>query len=92
MTESSSSSILLAGSDNGSDYYLMKVDTNTLEVKARSDIQVYRDTVINEKSGFLFAVVNVSGKYRIGKFSESLVLESSSDDEVLEDTFINSGF
>ena len=88
VSESSSSSIFLAGSDNGAEYFLMKVDTNTLEVKARSEIQVYRDTVISEKGGALFAVVDESGTFRIGKFSSDLVLESSSDEAVLEDTFV----
>ena len=88
VTEDSSSSLLIAGSDNGSDFYLMKVDKNTLKITARSEASIYRDTVISEKGGSLFAVIEENGIYKIGKFSSNLVLELSSDENALEDTFI----
>ena len=91
VSEGSSSSLLIAGSDNGTDYYLMKIDKNTLKINARSDAAVYRDTVISEKGGSVYAVVNENGNYKVGKFSSSLVLESSSDENALEDTFIFQG-
>ena len=87
----SSSSLYIAGSDNGTDFYLMKIDKKTLEITARSEAPVYRDTVIHENGGAFFAVINEGGNYKIGRFSSSLVLESSSDENALEDTFIFHG-
>ena len=82
------SSLLITGSDDGNKFNLMKIDKNTLSVKARSEANIYRDTVICEKSGFIYAVVDDNGSYKIGKFSADLVLESSSDETALADTFI----
>lgn len=82
------SSILITGSDNGSDFYLMKIDTNNLEIKTKSDNKVYRDTVINENRESVFAVIQDNGNFKIGKFSSSLALESFSDENALPDTFI----
>ncbi len=86
--ENRGTDVVITGSDNGSDFYLMKISNDNLEVKHKSEVAVYRDTVISEYSGKIFAVVSENSSYKIGRFSSELVLESVSDENVLPDTFI----
>ena len=85
---SSSSTVILSASDNGLDYYLMQVDRNTLEVTEKGAEKVYKDTVITEEGGYIFAVAEKGGNYKIVKFSETLSSEYTSEKDVLKDTFI----
>jgi hypothetical protein len=82
------STVLITASDNGNDFFLIRAETDTLAVTAKSMEKIYRDTVIIIIDGAVYAVVENGGDYKIGRFSNDLSSAVLSEESVLEDTFI----
>ncbi len=81
----------ITASQDGSEYNLFFIDKKELNSVYKSDVKVYRDSVVMEDNNLLFAVVDKDGSYRLGKFSSDLSSVLVSDSEVLADTFILPG-
>jgi hypothetical protein len=76
--------VAIAGKKEGTGAVrLIIIDGTSLEMKSQGDDDIYGDSVLVEKGGFYYAVVETPGGLFLAKFDKALKLAAKSDKAVL---------
>ncbi len=67
---------------------LVEIDVESLEIVGQSDRNIYRNSVVEERDGSIYAITGEEGKWYVGRFGADLQLAARSEEEVAPQTML----